>query len=262
MIFYFSGTGNSLAITKVISTEQNEELISISALMSKGNDEYKFDLKENEIIGFIYPIYAWAPPQMVLDFIAKLTFSNYNKNYTFSIATCGENIGNTMKVLSNSLNKKGIILNSGFSIKMPNNYIILGNTDSKEIVDKKLRDAEEYLKKINGIIKERKTEVYELEKGIMPSVLTNIINPMFNKHAMDTKKFYVTQKCTSCNLCEKICNCKNITVLDKPKWGKKCSQCLACLHYCPVQAIQYGKNSEKKGRYTNPNVSPTEMIIK
>lgn len=262
MIFYFSGTGNSLAVTKTISTKQKEEFISIAALMSKGNNEYKFNLKENETIGFIYPVYAWAPPKMVLNFISKLTFSNYNKNYTFSIATCGENIGNTMKVLSNSLNKKGITLNSGFSITMPNNYIILGNTDSKEIVDKKLRDAEAYLEKINGIIRDKKQGVYELEKGILPSMLTNVINPMFNKHAMDTTKFSVSDKCTSCKLCEKICNCNNITVADKPKWGNKCSQCLACIHYCPVEAIQYGKNSNKKGRYTNPDVSPAEMIIK
>ncbi|SUY47595.1 4Fe-4S ferredoxin [Clostridium putrefaciens] len=44
-------------------------------------------------------------------------------------------------------------------------------------------------------------------------------------------------------------------------WGEDCTECLACLHLCPVQAIQYGKGTESKGRYKNPNVSIDEMKI-
>lgn len=41
----------------------------------------------------------------------------------------------------------------------------------------------------------------------------------------------------------------------KPVWIKnKCEICLGCLHRCPKFAIQYGKNTEKHGQYTNPNV--------
>lgn len=78
---------------------------------------------------------------------------------------------------------------------------------------------------------------------------------------MNTKKFYANDKCTGCGICESVCNCNTIKVDKKPSWGKECTQCLACMHFCPVKAIQYGKGTEKKGRYKNPKVSIAEMIV-
>ena len=46
---------------------------------------------------------------------------------------------------------------------------------------------------------------------------------------MDTKKFYAKNNYTSYCICE-----------------KECTQCLACINYCPVKAIQYGKGTDKK----------------
>lgn len=43
--------------------------------------------------------------------------------------------------------------------------------------------------------------------------------------------------------------------IKKPVWTKDgCACCLGCIHRCPEQAIQYGKKTESRGRYTNPNV--------
>lgn len=259
MVFYFSGTGNSLQAARSIATQNGWELVSIAAAINSRADQYEYTLKNDEAVGFVYPIYAWGPPKMVLKFIERLKLNNYNNNYTFSIATCGENIGNTMKIVDNTLKERNMKLDSGFSITMPNNYIIMGDIDSKEVQAKKLAAAEGALKHINQMIQERKKDVFEVEKGLMPWVLTSVINPLFNKNAVDTKKFYANDNCTSCGICEKVCNCKNIKVQGKPGWGNKCTQCLACVHYCPVRAIQYGKGTEKKGRYTNPNVKIGEL---
>lgn len=261
MIFYFSGTGNSLQVAKNIAEHNDENLISIAYELNNKNGDFNYTLKDNEVIGFVYPVYAWAPPKMVIEFIKKLKLNNYKDNYIFTVASCGENIGNTMKVISDSLKKKNLNLNSGFSISMPNNYIIMGNIDSKETEKKKLLAAEEVLKNINNVIKERKKDVFQVVKGPIPGILTAVINPLFNKGAMNTKKFYAKDICTGCGICESVCNCKSIKVEGKPKWGKECTQCLACIHFCPVKAIQYGKGTESKGRYKNPNVTVDEMRV-
>lgn len=36
--------------------------------------------------------------------------------------------------------------------------------------------------------------------------------------------------------------------------GNACRQCLACINRCPVQAIQYGKGTVNRGRYTHPDL--------
>lgn len=261
MIFYFSGTGNSLQVAKSIAEDNDDRLISIAAEMNKKDADFNYTLKDNEVIGFVYPVYAWAPPKMVIELIEKLKLNNYKDNYIFSVATCGANIGNTMKVLGDALRKKNLNLNSGFSIEMPNNYIIMGNVDSKEIEKKKLLAAEESLKNINKVIKERKKNIFQITKGAMPGLLTGVINPLFAKGAANTKKFYAKDNCTGCGICESVCNCKTIKVEGKPKWGKVCTQCLACIHLCPVGAIQYGKGTESKGRYKNPNITVEEMKV-
>ncbi len=254
MIFYFSGTGNSLQIAEDIGNCNKERLISIAREMNSKDASFEYKLEENEAVGFVFPVYAWAPPKMVIQFIEKLKLINYKNNYVFSVAACGDSIGNTMKVLNRELNKKGMELHSGFSIRMPNNYIIMGDVDSKEVENEKLKLAKEALNRINKIIKEKRRGIFEIKKGPVPVVLTSVINPLFNKNAMNTRKFYANDKCTGCGLCERVCNSNTIRVDGKPKWGSNCTQCLACIHYCPVQAIQYGQGTEGKGRYKNPNI--------
>lgn len=259
MIFYFSGTGNSLYIAQRIAQHHNEALVSISAAMYTGEEACEYNLKDQETIGFVFPIHAWGPPTMVLDFIRKLKLNHYRGNYIYAVATCGGNIGNTMKVINGCLKNKTMNLNARFSVVMPNNYILMGNVDSKKREQEKLAAAENTLNSINETIDQRATGEFGLVKGFLPWLLTGVINPMFQKNAMKPAKFYVNDHCSGCGICEKVCNCHTIHVDGKPQWGTNCSQCLACIHHCPSKAIQYGKGTEKKGRYTHPQVSVVEF---
>lgn len=262
MIFYFSGTGNSLYVAKNIGEHTKEKLVPIAAAINNKAESYEYKLEDGEIIGFVYPIYAWAPPKMVIQFIKKMKLINYKNNYIFTVATCGKNVGNAIKLIGTSLNKKNLSLKSGFSVQMPSNYIIMGDVYTKKVEQERLLQAEKVLHRINKVIADRNEGVFEIEKGFMPGILTSIINPLFYLKGLDTKKFYASHNCTGCGVCESTCNCKNIRVKKKPIWGKKCIQCLACINLCPTKAIQYGKRTEKKGRYKNPNINVNEMMMK
>lgn len=261
MKFYFSGTGNSLYVAKQIG-DKSEEVISIAKLIDEDKEVYEFELKDKENIAFIFPIYAWAPPKMVIDFINKIRFKNYNDNYIFFVATCGENVGNTVKLMRMLLEKKLMKLNSGFSISMPNNYVIVGDVDSDEEVNKRLENTKVRINKINNIISKKEDNIFDVVKGPLPSILTTVVNPLFQRTAINTEKFYANDKCIGCKICEKVCNSNTIKVDKKPQWGKKCAGCLACLHLCPAKAINYGKGTEKKGRYVNPLIDKREMNLR
>ena len=81
---------------------------------------------------------------------------------------------------------------------------------------------------------------------------SSVMNRAFFK-TVSAKKFRATEKCVACGLCEKVCPLKNITLTDgRPVWGDHCTHCMACISRCPKRAIEYGKGTERRGRYVCP----------
>lgn len=258
MIFYFSGTGNSLHAAKRIGELiKDDKLVSIAEytkMTTTKTKPHNFTLEKDEKVGIVFPVYAWGPPKPVLDFIDNLVLDINEGNYIYSVATCGKNVGNTMKLLKKHLVNNGLKLDSGFSVVMPNNYILAGDVDSKQVQTNILAESEKSFQDFSSRIRNREQDVFIVEKGALPFILTGVIHPAFVNAPYRSKPFYATDNCNKCGICVKVCNCGNIELKEKPIWGNNCTQCLACIHYCPKVAIQYGKATINKGRYTNPYV--------
>ena len=251
MIFYFSGTGNSLFFAQNLAVALGEKLLSIPAELKCGIPVGGYEISENETLGFVFPVYAWGPPKMVRDFISELTVTGAVP-YVFSVCTCGDEEGKTTEVIKKALSRRSLTLSSSFAVRMPNNYIIGYDVDSPDVESTKLRNADEQLISITDTVVRRHRGVFRTLPGSQPSFKTAIINPLFNRFAMSTSRFYATDACTGCGLCERICPAATIKVSGKPVWGKSCTQCLGCLNRCPVGAIQYGPGTQNKGRYVHP----------
>ena len=57
-------------------------------------------------------------------------------------------------------------------------------------------------------------------------------------------------RCIGCGRCVELCPLNNVHLKNgKPVWGKNCTHCMACICYCPKEAIEYGKKSREKPRY-------------
>jgi len=262
MVFYFSGTGNSYYIAGKLAERLGDRLVPIAREMDRRQNEYRYEINAGEAVGFVFPVYAWMPPKIVTDFIDRLRFSGSGKKYIFAAAVCGDDAGNAIDVLAKHLRNSGLQLDCCFSVIMPNNYVVLFDVDSKETEKNKLEAAEKTIDRIAEAVSGRKSGIFEVRKGAFPGLKTKLIGTMFNKYGTGTGDFFANEKCTGCRICEKICSLGNITVKGKPEWGSSCAKCLACLHYCPVRAIQHGKGTVKKGRYVNPNVKMEEMFLR
>jgi len=255
MIFYFTGTGNSLEAARKIAANDNDLLISIADSVKNGNFDY--NVSETEAVGFVFPVYFYGIPSIVLEFIHNLNLHGYNpETYTFTVFTCGGGIGNAMNMFINALKKRSYHVDSGFSVVMPDNYIILFNLLTPEKRQPALlKQAEGVLGKICGYISNREKGRFILKKGHFPWLAT-LTNYPFYKYGRSTKPFHHTSACIGCGLCEEICPSSMIHIVENaPVWDAgRCTQCLACIHRCPVGAIQYGKKTYKRGRYINPNL--------
>lgn len=251
MIFYFTGTGNSLHAAKTIARAQNERLISIAREVDESKTISEYEFGENELLGFVYPVYAWAPPKIVMDFIAGLKITG-GKPYVFSVSVCGDEEGNSTDFFQKALSQKGLHLESAFTLVMPNNYLAVFDVDPKELELKKLENAEKRLRQINTVLAQRQKDVRDIIKGKLGWIKTYFVNPLFNTFGRSTRYFFATDQCNGCRLCERICPVHTITVREKPAWNKNCTQCMGCINRCPTRAIQYTKGTVTKGRYVYP----------
>jgi ferredoxin len=246
MIFYFSGVGNSAWVAQSLAKKLNDTAIVIT---DSNSEEYQ--IQPSEAIGFVFPVYSWAPPKVVINFINSLKINT--PNYLYFVCTCGDDTGKTADVFANTVKQRGWLCHAGYSITMPNTYVSLPGfgIDSDEIEKQKIEKAKIRIEQIISDIKSQKRMTkYDCREGSIPRFKTYIINPLFTKYQLTTKPFHTTDACISCHQCEQKCPLQNIILVDgKPQWGNKCTQCEACFHICPTNAIQYDKNTKGKQQY-------------
>ena len=247
MIFYFSGCGNSKHVAETLSAGLNDKLIFIPEAARE--KLYEYDLGEDESLGFVFPVYAWAPPQLVLDFIEKLQVDK--PRYLYFACTCGDECGLTEKVFRKAVEEKGWRLTTCFSVQMPETYIGMPGfkLDTDEKAKQKIANADIILTR--NLPRLMNKECFtEMVVGPAAWLKSRLVNPGFNRFATDDSKYLSNDKCISCGKCVEVCPLKNIVLKDgHPKWNGNCTMCMACYHHCPTNAIQYGKGTEGKGQY-------------
>jgi NAD-dependent dihydropyrimidine dehydrogenase PreA subunit/flavodoxin len=272
MIFYFSGTGNSLWVAKELAAAYNEKLISISEELILPNNHFSYSVSPDEKIFLVFPIHSWGVSVLPFRFLNKLQLVDYQKQAVYMVCTCGDNCGYAAKIVKRILQKKSIVLTKSYSIQMPNNYILMKGfgTDTKELETQKLADAPQRLQQIVedinsachcGLDPDTSGQAPQSPKnknlyvqGNFSFLKTCLVYPLFREFGIKQHQFYAKDNCVSCGLCISVCPTKTIFWrAKKPKWHKTtCVQCTACINRCPEQAIEYGKISETQGRYHHP----------
>lgn len=248
MIFYYSGCGNSKFVAEWLSKELNDRLVFMPEAAREG--KFDFEISETESVGFVFPVYCWAPPELVTDFVKKMKLS-LPPRYMYMVTTCGDDIGMTETIFRKSLGKKGWVLDAAASLQMPNTYINISgmNLDSQELAQEKIENAQKLLPSIASAISNR-LPIHQLTIGGWPKLKSYVVKPLFYKILVNDKRFRVKDSCTGCGICVKNCPLKNIQLKDgKPQWMGGCTTCMSCYHRCPQNAIQFGKATEGKGQY-------------
>lgn len=255
MIFYFTGTGNSRWVAEALGKTLGESLVSITEEMQAGKATFDYPVRKEEKILFVYPVHSWGPAVLMMRFATRLKLTGYDRQAVYSVCTCGDDCGYTTDLLAKKLVRQGIALTAGYAVPMPNNYILMPgfDVDTKEVEQQKLADATVRVAAIAAAIQQQQV-VNLYKKGSMPFLKSYLVNPLFVTFAIGRNSFRVTDACISCGLCQRVCPTGTISLADgRPVWSNTCVQCVACIHRCPVRAIEYGKETLKKGRYHHPD---------
>ena len=246
MLFYFSGCGNSKHVAETIAAGLNDHLIFIPEAAREGR--YEYELAEGERLGFVFPIYAWGPPKLVMNFVKKLSVKvgpstgSGTLSYVYFACTCGDECGLAEDIFRKALEQKGMKLDACISLQMPETFIGMPGfkLDTDENAQRKIAATDtvlaEYIPRIQN-----KERFSKMTKGGAAWFKSRVINPGFSKMATNDKKYITTDACIHCGKCVEACPLKNVILEDgRPKWNGNCTMCMSCYHHCPVNAIQYG----------------------
>lgn len=243
MIYYFSGTGNSLTVARRLADLLGEQMEA----MTSANDV------ADKQIGLVFPVYAWGLPRAVEDFIAqRLTLPSAPDAYTYIVMTCGDDMGYADRVAGKLLLQAGRRLDAAFSVMMPNTYVCLPgfDVDAEQLAARKLSQTMEKLPEIANIIRYRQSAT-DVWRGPMPWLKTYVIRPLFDRLLITDRYFHTEGTlCTSCGKCLRACPMGNMQKGEdgRPGWKGRCTGCLACYHACPAHAIRFGRMTDGKGQ--------------
>jgi len=187
--------------------------------------------------------------------VASATPHKQASPYVYAIVTYGAILGSTFGQLNEALKSRGIELNYVAPLKSFANYVVMYEMSSK--ASEMLVETKASLQPIIADILAQKTTKI---KKPLPLLKTYNRLASRNVHTQD-RNFVVRESCTSCATCERVCPAGNIELAEgRPLWLGQCEQCMACLQWCPERAIDYGEKTQKRDRYTNPEITVTMFI--
>jgi ferredoxin len=251
VVFYFTGTGNSL----VAARRMAEGLMGPPPIPMAKYLNVKEVKPKADTVALVYPVHHWGPPDLVVRFARKLRASH--GTYVFAVALYGGHSGRAFQDLGRALEEKAHGLTAGFHVKTVQNYVPVFRMPFDGTITALQADADAQVDRIIEKVK-RKSPGEKEHWRYRPGVRSYYLSSKAQLHEKD-RNFAVREGCTSCGTCVQVCPVNNVDLVKgQPVWQHHCEQCFACLHWCPEGVIEWG-GSFGMGRYHHRLVTVEDM---
>lgn len=244
MILYFSGTGNSRHAAQRMADALGYTLLSLNDRIRSGDTS---PVETGERLVIVTPTYAWRIPRLVRDWLLRTELTGAKQ--AWFVMTCGSEIGDADRYNRRLCQEKDLACMGTAQIVMPENFIAMFNAPTVEEARRIVAKAEPFIDRAIAAI--RAGHMFSPpRKKLYDRIASSAVNPVFYPLFVKANPFTASDVCIGCGKCEKLCPLNNITLQNaRPVWGTNCTQCMACICYCPTRAIEYGKKSAGKPRY-------------
>lgn len=253
MIFYFTGTGNSLWTAREAGKELQQPIKNI--VTYRKSETVTCD---DSVIGFALPTYMGDLPWIVKEFLLKLKVKPDCYAFVIMTSNHGES-GKSFRSLDQALSLSNAHLSAGFDLQMPGNCLISSEAENAA----RLKAAPERLTKILCAIK--KSETNFASDGSKPEADFLTASYFYGEKSLKRltlmKNFVITKSCNGCGVCASVCPTDNIEIKNgKAIHGHECAACYACLHWCPQNATLLNVPTLKhRAQYHHPDIKMSDI---
>lgn len=251
MVFYFTGTGNSLYAARAL----DPETVSIPQAIRDPQPVY-----EAETVGIVAPIYGHEMPEMVRAFLRR---AELRTKYLYVVLTYGNRHANAVELAEAALAEAGRKADYIRTLLMVDNFLPAFDMDEQRALDK---HVEEQLAAIRADIGARRRWI-EPVTAEDRQAHQNYLRGVGGSPAAAWASFRLTDECIGCGICTNVCPAGCIRLADgrAVRTGENCQACFACIHACPEKAIRmqpvFGyREKNPDARYRNEHVSLSDLV--
>ena len=248
VIFCYSGTGNCLDIAKNIARELGDTDIIMMRRAPRITD-----VRRAKRVGFVFPCYAGGLPGGVEESLRSIRINP--TVYTFAVCSCAAYPGTGLSIVNSlfPLDYWEVLTHQCSCIWLFPHTLMNPPLSAAAAQDRAEREAKRIGRSVKALVKSEKrpraNKLNVIESKAWPKVSRK-----------KAEQFAVSSLCIGCGTCVKVCPKGNVKIVDKrPQFGTDCLQCLACLQYCPQEAISLGAVTQRREHYHNVNVTADDL---
>lgn len=253
-IYYFTGTGNSLWAARALATALDDATLTP---MVRAMAEGETSPVEDRVV-LVFPVYMYRMPHIVVKFVSLLQ----TRAPVSAVVTMGGDAGDLLTGMKRLCEGRGLKLGYAATVKMQSNYIAFGGAPDDERLAEGYRAAETRVSEVADEIG-RGTERLDLGHSfVRAKIHPGLLYRLGYKYAAVSDKSYrVNDACDGCGICALVCPVDNLVMADdRPTWNQRCEQCMACLQWCPQEAIDVKEKTQGFRRYHHPEVLSKDIV--